>query len=313
MMLRYAARRLLVFAPVLWAMVSVVFFMVRLAPGGPFDEERPLSPEALARVRAYYRLDAPLWRQYVDYFAGVMQGDLGPSLRSSYSVAERIGMRLPVSVELGVWSFVIALALGMSAGLLGAARPNTLRDHAAMGLAMTGICVPNIVLGPVLVLVFAIWLGWLPGSGWFGPASRVLPVATLATAYAAYFARLTRGGMLEVLRQDFMRTARAKGRSETGAVLAHGLRAGIQPVVTYAGPAAAGLLSGSFVVETVFDVPGLGTEFIDSALNRDYTMLLGTVLVYGVLILLFNLAVDLVQAWLDPRVRTSLAQGGNAR
>ncbi|NQU43646.1 ABC transporter permease [bacterium] len=302
-MLRYALRRLVVLVPVLWAMVTLVFFLVRLAPGGPFDSERPLSPQALERVQAYYKLDAPVWKQYLDYLGGVARGNLGPSLRSSYSVSERIASKLPVSAELGLYSLIFALVFGLAAGVFASTRPNSWRDHAAMSAAMTGICVPNIVLGPLLVLVFAIVLGWLPSSGWESWQSRLLPVVTLGTAYTAYIARLARGSMLEVLSQDFVRTARAKGLSESAVVVRHAMRAGLQPVVTFLGPATAGLLSGSFVVETVFDIPGLGTEFIASALNRDYTMVLGTVLVFGVLILILNLAADLIQAWLDPRVR----------
>lgn len=309
-MFRFALKRLLVLAPVLWLILSLVFFLLRLAPGGPFDEERPLSEAARERIRAYYQLDQPLYRQYLDYMGGLLRGDLGPSLRSTYSVRERIAYKLPVSVELGLWSLALALALGLTAGLLAASRPHSWRDHLPMSLAMAGICVPNIVLGPLLVLVFAIHLRWFPASGWEGPASRVLPVVALGTAYAAFVARLARGGMLEVLAQDFIRTARAKGLGEGAVVLRHGLRGGLRPVVSFLGPAAAGLLSGSFVVETVFNIPGLGTEFIASALNRDYTMVLGTVLVYGVMILFFNFLVDLAQAWLDPRQRPQA--GGDA-
>ena len=302
-MTSFILRRFLVLAPVLWVIMTGVFFMVRLAPGGPFDEERPLTPEARERVRAYYNLDASLFEQYLDYMADLLRADLGPSLRSSYSVKERIAMKLPVSVELGVYSLVFAVALGLTAGVLAASRPNSLRDHLPMSLAMTGICVPNIVLGPLLALVFGILLGWLPVSGWDVPSSKVLPVVALGTAYTAYIARLARGGMIEVISQDFIRTARAKGLAESRVVVRHALRGGIQPVVTFLGPAAAGLLTGSFVVESVFNIPGLGTEFIASALNRDYTMVLGTVFIYAVMILMFNLLVDIAQAWLDPRAR----------
>jgi len=300
---RFLIRRLLTLLPALWVILTLVFFMVRLAPGGPFDSERPLSAEAQKRIRAYYHLDASLGQQYIEYMAGVLRGDLGPSLRSSYSVNERIAMKLPGSVERGLYSLAFARLCGLGAGVFAATRPNTWRDHVPMSLAMCGICVPNIVLGPLLVLGFAIGLGWLPASGWDAPASRVLPVATLGTAYTAYIARLARGGMLEVMSQDFIRTARAKGLGEGAVVVRHAMRAGLQPVVTFLGPATAGLMSGSFVVETVFDIPGLGTEFVASALNRDYTMVLGTVLVYAVLILALNLVADLMQAWLDPRVR----------
>ena len=303
-MVKFIFRRALTLIPVLWVIVTLVFFMMRLAPGGPFDEERPLPPEAIARMREHYNLDASLWRQYLEYMGELLRGNLGPSLKKrDYTVNELVALKLPVSVELGLYALIYAVVLGLTAGVLASSRPNSWRDHLPMSFAMIGICVPNIVLGPLLVLVFAIWLGWLPASGWGEPASRVLPVVTLGTAYTAYIARLARGGMLEVMSQDFIRTARAKGLGEAAVVVRHALRGGIQPVATFLGPAAAGLLTGSFVVENVFDIPGLGTEFVSSAQNRDYTMVLGTVLVYASLILLFNLAVDVVQAWLDPRVR----------
>jgi oligopeptide transport system permease protein len=195
------------------------------------------------------------------------------------------------------------LALGLIAGVTAALRPNSLTDYIPMSFAMIGICLPTFVLGPMLVLVFAMWLGWLPVAGWDEPASKIMPSITLGAAYAAYIARLSRGGMLEVLSQDFIRTARAKGLGEAAVVLKHGLRGGLQPVVAFLGPAAAGLLTGSFVVETIFQIPGLGQEFVLAAFNRDYTMILGTVLLYASLILVFNLIVDVAQAWLDPRLR----------
>ncbi len=303
-MTRYLLQRLAAFVPVLFAVITVTFFLVRLAPGGPFDEEREVPPEVRAQLLAAYNLDAPLWRQYTDYLAGVAQGDLGPSLtRSSRSVSEWIALRAPVSFELGAYALAIALGIGLVAGLLAALKPNTALDHTPMSLAMIGICVPSFVLGPVLVLIFSLWLGWLPVFGWDEPADKILPSITLGTAYAAYVARLTRGGMLEVLTQDFIRTARAKGLSEARVVLLHGLRGGVQPVVAFLGPAAAGLLTGSFVVETIFQIPGLGSMFVQSALDRDYTMILGTVLVYATLLLALNLVADLLHAWLDPRVR----------
>jgi oligopeptide transport system permease protein len=303
-MLRFLLRRLLEFIPVLFVIITVTFFLVRLAPGGPFDRDKRISPEAMQRIEAYYHLDAPLFRQYLDYLGGVMQGDLGPSFKkSSRSVREWILLRLPVSLELGAYALLVALGLGLGAGIVASLRPNSALDHAPMGLAMAGICIPNFVLGPVLVLIFALWLPWLPVAGWHSSASKVLPSLTLGAMYAAYIARLTRAGMLEVLSQDFIRTARAKGLSEPQVVLKHALRGGVQPVVAFLGPAAAGLLTGSFVVETIFQVPGLGREFVESAFNRDYTMIIGTVLVYAVLVLFLNLAADIAHAWLDPRIR----------
>jgi len=304
-MIRFIAKRFLEFVPVLLVIITVTFFLVRLAPGGPFDSEQAsMSPQIRERLEAAYNLDAPLWRQYVDYLGGVARGDLGPSFTNlNFTVSELIRMKLPTSLELGFYALLVAMGIGLTAGLLAALKPNSWLDQGPMAFAMTGICVPNIVLGPVLVLIFALWLGWLPVQGWRGPEHKILPAITLGAAYAAYVARLTRGGMLEMLSQDFIRTARAKGLSEPRIILVHALRGGLQPVVAFLGPAAAGLLTGSFVVETIFKVPGLGQEFVKSAFDRDYTMILGTVLVYAVLVLLLNLAADLVNGFLDPRVR----------
>ncbi len=303
-MARFVLRRLLEFVPVLLAIITITFFLVRLAPGGPFDADRRVTPEAMARLEAHYNLDAPLFRQYLDYLGGVLRGDLGPSFRkSSRSVVEWIVLRLPVSLELGAYAILVAIGIGMAAGLVASLRPNSWLDHTPMALAMAGICIPNFVLGPLLVLLFSLWLGWLPVAGWDGPADKILPSFTLGAAYAAYIARLTRSGMMEVLSQDFIRTARAKGLGEAAVVLRHGLRGGIQPVVAFLGPAIANLLTGSFVVETIFQVPGLGREFVEAAFNRDYTMVIGTVLVYAVLVMFFNLFADLAHGWLDPRMR----------
>lgn len=303
-MLKYILRRIAEFVPVLLIVITLTFFLVRLAPGGPFSAERAVSPEVLKRLEAQYNLDAPIWRQYLDYLGGVLKGDLGPSFKKpAYTVREWILMRLPVSLELGGYALIVALLIGLTAGVVASLRPNSLTDYVPMSLAMAGICLPTFVLGPLLVLVFGLWLEVLPVAGWDEPAAKVLPAITLGTAYAAYIARLSRGGMLEILSQDFIRTARAKGLSEAAVVLRHGLRGGLQPVVAFLGPAAAGLLTGSFVVETIFQVPGLGREFVQAAFNRDYTMILGTVLLYASLILVFNLLVDIALAWLDPRLR----------
>ena len=303
-MVRFVLRRLLQSIPVLFIIVTLTFFLVRLAPGGPFDSERALSPEALAQLRQEYNLDAPLYQQYVEYLWDLLHGDLGPSMKKpERTVAEWIALRLPVSLELGVYALALALLIGLTAGCIAALRPNTLNDYVPMSLAMAGICIPNFVLGPLLVLVFALKLEWFPVAGWAFPADKVLPSLTLGAIYAAYVARMTRGSLLSVLAQDFIRTARARGVSEAGVVLRHALRGALQPVVAFLGPAAAGLLTGSFVVEKIFQIPGLGREFVNAAFHRDYTMVMGTVLLFAVLIMLFNLAVDAVQAWLDPRLR----------
>lgn len=303
-MLRIILRRLAEAVPVLFVIVTLTFFLIRLAPGGPFDEEKSVSPEIRQQLEAYYNLDAPLYRQYLDYLGGLVRGDLGPSFKfAAFSVTEMIAASFPVSLELGAYALTLALLVGMTAGLVAALAPNTWRDYFPMAFAMIGICVPNFVLGPLLVLVFALQFGWLPVAGWETPSDKILPSITLAAMFAAYIARLTRGGMLEVLSSDFVRTARAKGLSESRVVLRHALRGGIAPVVSFLGPATAGILSGSFVVETIFQIPGLGRQFVESAFNRDYTMILGTVLFYAVLIILFNLIVDIIHIWLDPRLR----------
>lgn len=303
-MIRFIGARILQMIPVLWVIVTIVFFVVRLAPGGPFDAERNVSEEILKNLKAYYHLDAPLHRQYIDYLGGLLHGDLGPSFKSaSWSVNELIVLGFPASFELGLYALLIALGLGLAAGIIASTKPNTARDHVPMSMAMLGICIPTFVLGPLLVLVFGLWLGWLPVAGWEGLQCKILPSITLGAGYAAYIARLTRGGMLEVLGQDFIRTARAKGLSEARVVFRHGLRGGIQPVISFLGPAAAGLLTGSFVVETIFQIPGLGRFFVQAAFNRDYTLIMGMVLFYALAILTFNLAVDVIQVWLDPRLR----------
>ena len=304
-MIKFIFRRLLGMIPVLLIIITLVFFMIRLAPGGPFDRERTVSEDVLKNLNAYYHLDEPLYAQYFRYLGGLLKGDLGPSFKNAgYSVNELILLGFPVSLELGFYALLVALTLGLTAGVMASLKPNTIRDYAPMSFAMLGICVPNFVLGPLLVLVFGLWLRWLPVAWWEGPSYKILPALTLGASYAAYIARLSRGGMLEILSQDFIRTARAKGVPESAVVLRHALRGGIQPVVSFLGPAAAGLLSGSFVVETIFQIPGLGRFFIQAAFNRDYTMIMGTVLFYAVLILLFNLIVDIAQAWLDPRLRS---------
>ncbi len=323
-MLKIILRRLLEAIPVLFVIVTMTFFFVRLAPGGPFAEEKSVPEQIRERLEEHYNLNAPLWKQYLDYLGGLVQGDLGPSFKeATYSVNELILLSLPVSLELGFYALIVALVVGLSAGIAASLRPNSATDYAPMSLAMLGICVPNFVLGPILALVFGIWLGWLPVSGWdplfevslgaqlefhvrwdsLTDTAKILPSITLGLAYAAYIARLTRGGMLEVLSQDFIRTARAKGLSETRVVLHHALRGGIAPVVSFLGPAAAGMLTGSFVVETIFQIPGLGRRFVNSAFDRDYTMIMGTVLTYAILIVVFNLIVDLIHLWLDPRLR----------
>jgi oligopeptide transport system permease protein len=303
-MLRFIVRRLLQVIPVLFVIITATFFMVRFVPGGPFTAEKAIPPEILKNLEAHYGLDQPLWRQYLGYLGKIAHGDFGPSFKySNRTVNEIIADKLPVSLELGSLALLVALLVGLPLGVLAAVRRNSWLDYLASSIGMLGISVPTFVLGPLLVLFFAIHLGWVNASGWYGPSDRVLPALTLGFVYAAYIMRLTRGGMLEVLNQDYIRTARAKGAAELRIVLRHALRGGLLPVVAFLGPAIAGILTGSFVIETIFQIPGLGREFVNSAFNRDYTLVLGTVILYASLIVLLNLAADVAQVWLNPKLK----------
>ena len=304
-MLSLILRRIGIAIPVLLTVVTLTFLMVHSAPGGPFDEEKAVSPEVLIKLNEKYNLDQPLSAQYFDYLSGILVGDFGPSFRyPGRSVTELISIGLPVTFELALYSILFALAVGLLAGILGALKPNTPLDYIPMSTAMIGICIPSIILGPSLILIFGIWLEWVPVSGWgYMPGDKLLPTLTLGTAYAAYCARLTRGGMLEILNQDFIRTARAKGLSESRVVVVHALRGGLTPVIAFLGPAMAGLLAGSFVVETIFGIPGLGRFYVEAAFNRDYTMILGSSIFFSFLIIFFNLISDLIAAALNPKLR----------
>ena len=306
-MLLITLRRLLAAVPVLLAVTTLAFALMHAAPGGPFDAERQPPKEVLEQLEQRYQLDRPWLEQFAHYLGNLLQGDLGPSYRHpGYSVQELILIGLPISLELGLYALLIALLLGVSIGVVAAINQNRVLDYAPMSIAMIGICVPTFLLGPLLVLVFSIWLEWLPVSGWGGlPGDKILPSLTLGLAYAAWLARLSRGGMLEVMNQDYIRTARAKGMSEWRVVAVHGLRSGLLPVVAYLGPACAGLLSGSFVIETIFQIPGLGRAFVQAAFNRDYTMILGTSIFFSTLIILFNLLSDLMHLAMDPVARES--------
>ncbi len=305
-MIGFALRRLASALPTLLVLVVLAFAMMRAAPGGPFDTERALPAEVKAQLEAQYRLDLPLWQQLGHYLADVVRGDLGPSFQyAEFSVNELIGQSFPVSLQLGLSALVLALVVGGGAGMLAALRQNRALDHGVMTLAMTGISVPNFVVAPLLILLFAVTLGWLPAGGWDGGvASRVLPVVALALPQVAYIARLMRGSMIEVLHQPYIRTARAKGLPMRQVMLRHALRPAMLPVLSYLGPAAAGIITGSVVIEQIFGIPGLGRYFVQGALNRDYGLVMGVVVFYGVLIIAFNFLVDLLYGVLDPRVRT---------
>lgn len=303
-MFRFITLRLLQSLLALFLVVSATFFMVRFVPGGPFTAEKAVTPEILKNLEKHYGLDQPLWRQYLDYLGSLARGDLGPSFKyPNRTVNEILGDKLPVSLELGAISLSVALVIGISLGTLAAIRRNSWVDYVASAFGMMGISIPTFVVGPLAVLAFAIYLGWFKASGWYNADDRVLPCLVLGFAYAAPISRLTRGGLLEVLSQDFIRTARAKGASETRIVLRHALRGGLLPVVSFLGPAIANILTGSFVIETIFQIPGLGREFVNSAFNRDYTLVLGTVLLYAALLMLLNLLSDITAAWMNPKVR----------
>jgi oligopeptide transport system permease protein len=299
----FLVRRVLLMVPTLWAIATLAFFLVHGAPGGPFQSEKEIPAVAKAQLMRKYGLDQPLHVQYLRFLAGAARLDFGPSYKfPSRQVREIIAEALPVSLELGGWALLLAIVVGVPIGIFAAVRQNSPGDFAVMGVALAGVSIPNFVLGPVLVLGLSLTLYWLPPALWEGPQSRVLPVLTLAAAYVAYIARLTRAGMLEVLRQDFTRTARAKGLPERAVVLKHALKLGILPVVSFIGPAAARVMMGSIVVESIFSVPGMGRYLVYAAFNRDYTLVLGEVLFYAGLLVTLNLIVDVAYTWLDPRV-----------
>jgi oligopeptide transport system permease protein len=280
--------------------------MMRVAPGGPFDQERALPPEIEKNMLAAYNLDAPLIVQYGDYLKGVVQGDFGPSFKyRDFTVAELLLSGFPASLRVGGLAIVLAVTIGITLGTIAALRQNSAIDYAVMATAMTGITIPNFVMAPLLTLVLGVYLGLLPVAGWGGGAPRylVLPVIALALPQIAYIARLTRGSMIETLSANYVRTARAKGLRERIVVLRHTLRGALLPVVSYLGPATAQVMTGSVVIETIFGIPGIGRYFVQGALNRDYTLVMGTVIVYGVLIIALNLVVDMLYGLLDPKVK----------
>jgi oligopeptide transport system permease protein len=311
-MWRFALNRLLQAIPVLLIVLSATFLLVHSAPGGPFSADKAVPPEVIKALEAQYNLDQPLWKQYISYLGDVVQGDFGPSFKySGRTVNELIAAGIPATAELALYAMMVALIIGVSAGVAAAMRPNTMQDYVPMSAAMLGICIPSFLLGPLLVLIFGIHLEWLPVSGWGDmPGDKIMPSITLGTGYAAYIARLSRGGMLEVLSQDYIRTARAKGLSEPVIIFKHAMRGGLIPVVAFLGPAFAGLLGGSFVVETIFQIPGLGRFYVQAAFNRDYTMILGMTIFFATLIILFNLLSDMLAIWLDPKLRQQ-ARGNN--
>lgn len=305
-MLRYTLLRILGAIPTLLLVIALAFLMVHAAPGGPFDEERALPPEVEANIEQHYHLDEPLPKQFVRYLGGLLRGDLGPSYRyRGHTVSDLIGTAFPNSLRLGVLAIVIALLLGVGGGTYAALKQGAFADRFVMGLSMTGISIPVFVVAPVLVLLFAVNLQWLPAgwSGTEGAGRYVLPVITLALPQIAYIARLTRASMIDVLARDFVRTARAQGLGTPRVIRVHALKPAMLPVLSYMGPAIAGIVTGSVVVEEIFGIPGVGQLFVRGAMNRDYTLVLGVVVFYASLIVALNLIVDILYAVIDPRVR----------
>lgn len=303
-MLSYVLKRLLWMIPTIWVVATIAFLLMRAAPGGPFDAERKLPPSIEKNVKAKYHYDEPLYRQYLRYMGGLLRLDLGPSLKlQGRSVNEIILQALPYSLALGGLALAIAVFFGVLFGTVAAVHQNGAIDYAVMAVALAGISIPTFVIGPLLIIVFVFVLKILPVAQWGGPAHLVMPVITLAAPFTAYVARLMRAGMLDVLNQPFIRAARAKGVGETGVIYKHALKVAILPVVTFLGPASAQVLTGSVVVEKIFNLPGLGRFFVNSAFNRDHTVALGVALLYCVMLLVFNLLVDIAYAYLDPRIR----------
>ncbi|MBC9866357.1 MAG: ABC transporter permease subunit [Opitutae bacterium] len=330
-MFRFILIRLLQLVPVLLVIITLTFVLVRSVPGGPFSAERKVSEHVLEKLNEHYGLNDPLYIQYFNYLKNICPKKLNPSALADFDLKEGLGIDLgpsfryegrtvneliaesfPVSFELGAYALFLALLIGIPAGTLAALKKNTLLDYIPMSSAMMGICLPSFVLGPLFALVFGLWLDWFPVSGWQSPGGfswaddlpyKILPAMTLGIFYAAGLARLTRGGMLEVLNQDYIRTARAKGLSSFVVTVKHALRAGLLPVISYFGPVVAGVLSGSFIIEMIFQIPGLGRHFINAANNRDYTLVLGTVLFYATLIILLNLIVDVILVLMNPKLK----------
>ncbi len=306
-MIQLIFKRLLTYIPVLLVVVIITFLMIHAAPGGPFDAERVASPEIIEKLNEAYDLDKPIHVQIYNYLFNAIQGDFGPSFKyPGRSVSELIMSGLPTTIELAMYSIIFALFLGVISGLVASLNPGKILDIFPMSISLLGICIPSIILGPILVLIFGIWYEFLPVYGWGdNPGDKILPTITLGTAYAAIFARLTRGGMLEILGQDFIRTARAKGLPELRIIFVHALRGGILPVISFLGPAIAGLLAGSFVVETIFQINGVGRFYVQAAFNRDYTMILGTSILFTFMTLTFVLISDIIASFLNPTLRDS--------
>jgi len=305
-MLAYVGKRIAGVIPTLFIIVTISFFLIRLAPGGPFDAEREIPAEIAANLESVYHLDEPLWKQFGYYLSNVLKGDFGPSFKYiDYNVTELIMQGFPVSLQLGLLAIILALVVGVTLGVIAALRQNGALDYLVMTLAMTGITIPNFVMAPILILIFAVFLGWLPAGGW-GESGEIrhmiLPVIALSLPQIATVARMTRASLIETMNAPYIRTAKAKGLSPMLILRRHASRATMLPILSWLGPATAAIITGSVVVEQIFGLPGIGRHFVNGALNRDYTLVMGVVIFYGALIILMNLLVDLLYAWLDPRI-----------
>jgi oligopeptide transport system permease protein len=304
-MLKHIIRRLLSLLPTLLMLITVAFFLIRIAPGGPFDAEKNLPAEIEINLNAKYQLDESLLQQYFRYMGQIAVLDFGPSFQyKDWTVNELISQGWPVSLTVGALAILLAFVLGTMLGITAALKQNSAVDYTLMGIGMLGISIPNFVVAPILILILAVYAGWLPVGGWdWSIANMVLPVITLSLPVTAYIARLTRGSMIEVLNSNFIRTARAKGLPENVVIRRHALKPALLPVISFMGPAIAGMISGSVVIERIFSIPGLGSYLVQGALNRDYTLVMGVVIYYGVLIIVLNFVVDLIYAWLNPKIR----------
>ncbi len=304
-MLRYLLRRSVGAVPTLLVLITISFFMMRIAPGGPFDANRKATAEIIANLNRAYHLDESLVEQFGRYLWGVLRLDFGPSFKyRDYTVSELIWQGFPVSFELGMWAILLSMAFGVALGTIAALRQNSLTDYGVMAAGMTGVAVPTFVVAPLMQLVFGVMWGMLPVGGWDGSIrTKILPIVALALPNIAYIARLTRGSMIESLRSNHVRTARAKGLGPRLTVMRHAMIGGLLPVLAYLGPATAGIITGSVVIEKIFGIPGIGRYFVEAAANRDYTLVMGVVVFYGFLIILFNLIVDLLYGLIDPKVR----------
>ncbi len=305
-MLSFIARRLAVAVPTILILIVISYVLMFTAPGGPFNSERPLPPQVLANIEARYGLDQPYWKQVAVYIWNILHFDFGPSFQyRDQTVNSIIAQGFPVTLTYGLWAFAIAVTVGVTLGVVAAVRQNTWLDYIAVGTSVGLQVLPNFVLAPILVLIFTLWLGWLPGGGWNGGQWQyvVLPVVALATSYTASITRITRSSMLEVLNSGFIRTARAKGLPMRRIILRHALKPALLPVLSYLGPAFVAMITGSFVIDMYFSTGGIGTFFVNSALNRDYSVIMGITILVGVLTILFSLVVDILYAWIDPKIR----------